>query len=540
MNANFHPCTSLWLARRLVMNARSFAWLMGVSWLMVQSIDAPAHATEVSDPSRPNVIVIFTDDQGYQDLGCFGSEKIRTPHLDQMASEGMRLTSFYAQPVCGVSRAALMTGCYPIRVAEPGNIKRLHTVLHPSEWTMAEMFRDAGYATSIIGKWHLGLRGDGVAGYTADTMPNAQGFDEYFGTPAFNGARVFVKDSPFRSPLVRNQQIEVKAVQNWNSITADYTREAIDWIERHRDQAFFLYLAHNMPHIPLGASEAFRGKSEYGPYGDAIEEIDWSCGQIFGKLKSLGIDDRTLVVFTSDNGPWIETTQSMKPRGKPFIPRDHSGTADPLRGYKMSAWEGGSRVPCIVRWPGTVPANVVSDELLTTMDLLPTFTKFVNGEVPAGIVLDGRDASDFLTGKSEHSPRDEYLYYAGCLLTGIRVDDWKLVLPRPANPRGTGWWGRMIEAVESVRLFDLKNDPGETRNVANEQPDVVASLMHRIERSRKEFGDLEVTGSGVRLFDEAPRSIEPLVASTKKEAPSATIVSGYATPHRDNNDRKLK
>lgn len=493
----------------------------------MQSIGSESLAAEPSIATRPNVIVIFTDDQGYQDLGCYGSEKIRTPHLDQMASEGMRLTSFYAQPVCGVSRAALMTGCYPIRVAEPGNIKRLHTVLHPREWTMAEMFREAGYATSIIGKWHLGLRGDGIAGFNADTMPLSQGYDEFYGTPLFNGATVFVKDSPFRSPILRNQEVELKAVQDWNSITSDYTREAIDWIERNKDRPFFLYLAHNMPHIPLGASEAFRGKSAYGPYGDAIEEIDWSCGEILKKLKSLGIDEKTLVVYTSDNGPWIETTQAMNPRGKPFIPRDHSGTADPLRGYKMSAWEGGSRVPCIIRWPGTVPANVVTDELLTTMDLLPTFAKFANVEIPVSITLDGYDASQFLTGLSSASPRDEYLYYAGCLLTGVRVKDWKLVLPRSANPRGTGWWGRMIDAVRSVQLFDLKNDPGETTDIAQTHPEVVEELMQRIEQARQELGDLKQTGAGARLFDAGPRKVEPLVprVDSSKSKPNDNI--GY-------------
>lgn len=480
-----------------------------VCLVMCVSFTSGARAPQAGASDRPNVIVIFTDDQGYNDLGCYGSETIKTPHLDRMAAAGLKLTSFYAQPVCGVSRAALMTGCYPIRVGEPGNIKRLHTVLHAREWTMAEMFREAGYATAIIGKWHLGLRdGEGVAGYAAETMPNAQGFDDFYGTPVFNGATVYVQDSPFRSPILRNNEIATEAVDDWSTITAEYTTEAIQWIEAHRDEPFFLYLAHNMPHIPLGASAEFRGRSDYGPYGDAIEEIDWSCGQIFDALKSLCIDHRTLVVFTSDNGPWIETTRAMKPQGEPFIPRDHSGSADPLRGYKMSAWEGGSRVPCLIRWPCRVPAGRVSDEILTTMDLLPTFARMAEVEIPDGLELDGIDATEFLLGRTECSPRDEYFYYAGCLLAGVRVDDWKLVLPRRANPPGTGWWGRMLDRVETTQLFHLTSDPGETIDVAEEHPEIVAALMQRIDRARSELGDIDRTGVEARLFDDGPRRLQ--------------------------------
>ncbi len=464
---------------------------------------------EAQSRDRPNVIVIFTDDQGYHDLGCFGSQTIKTPQLDRMAAEGLRLTNFYAQPVCGVSRAALMTGCYPIRVAEPGNLKRLHTVPHPDEWTMAEMLKQAGYATALIGKWHLG-ENDAThpTGFDQATMPNAQGFDYFYGTPAFNGFTTYVQDAPFRSPILRNDQVVTKAVQDWNSITADYTDQALRWIEQHRDRPFFLYLAHNMPHVPLGASQDFKDGSDYGPYGDTIEEIDWSCGQVLRKLKSLGLDEKTLIVFTSDNGPWIETTRAMKPGGAKFIPRDHSGSADPLRGWKMSAWEGGSRVPCIVRWPETIPAGRVSDEILTTMDLMPTFAAIANTELPSTLVVDGLDATDFLLGRTDESPREEYLYYAGCLLTGVRVGAWKLVLPRTASPPGTGWWGRMIDAVPQTQLFNLVDDPGERVDIADQHPDVVATLMKRIELAREQLGDIDRNGTGARFFDQGPRRLE--------------------------------
>ena len=499
---------------------RSFSKLVTMCALLLSVATViPAN----SEDPRPNIILIFTDDQGYQDLGCFGSKTIKTPHLDQMAAEGVRLTSFYAQPVCGVSRAALMTGSYPIRVAEPSNIKRLHTVPHPKETTMAEVLKKAGYATGMIGKWHLSLdRKDLPNGVDPATMPNAQGFDYFYGTPKFNGFTVFVDDTKFRSSIFRNQEVVVEKVESWDHITADYTREAIDWIKSNREKPFFLYLAHNLPHIPLGASEKFKGKSAGRFYGDTIEEIDWSCGEIFKTLKELEIDDNTLVVFTSDNGPWVETTRGMVPNGKAFIPRDHSGNADPLRGWKMSAWDGGSRVPFVARWPDAIPAGWSSDEILSTMDLLPTFASLAKTDLPK-VELDGKDATDFLTQKSKTSPRDEYLYYSGCLLTGVRSGKWKLVLPREKSPAGLGWWSRMIEAVPETILFNLDDDPGETTTVASEHPEVVTALMKRIEHARRELGDIDQVGSGARFLDEGPRKLQVPV---KKPARKKSVKAG--------------
>jgi len=459
--------------------------------------------------ARTNIIVILTDDQGYQDLGCQGSPNIKTPNLDRFAAEGLRLTSFYAQPVCGVSRAALMTGCHPIRVAEPGNVKHLHTQPHTRELTMAEVLKSAGYATACIGKWHLGTPANAnPSGFDPATMPNGQGFDYFFGTPMFNGATVTVANAKFRSKLLRNDEVVVQSVESWDSITGDYTREALQWIEQHHGGPFFLYLAHNMPHIPLGASERFKGKSGAGPYADAVEEIDWSCGEIFAALKRLGLDANTLVVFTSDNGPWIETTAGMRPGGRPFIPREHSGHAEPLRGWKMSAWDGGSRVPCLVRWPGRIAQGRVSDDIVSTMDLLPTFAAVAGAKLPRDLKLDGLDLSGFLLGRTERSPRSDYFYYGGCRLLGVRDAKWKLVLPRPAAPPGTGWWGRMIEAVPQTQLYDLKADIGETTDVAAAHPAEVSRLMERIEWAREELGDIDRTGKGARFFDEGPRMLE--------------------------------
>lgn len=464
----------------------------------------PALPLAGAEKTRPNFVVILTDDQGYGDLGCFGSDTIKTPHLDQMAAEGLKLTSFYAQAVCGPSRAALMTGSYPIRVAEPGNQKNPHTVLHPEEITLAEILREAGYATSCIGKWHLGKGSkDSPTGFDSSTMPNAQGFDEFYGTPLFNGVTVEVADVKFRSTILRNEEIVVPAVESWDNITQDFTREALDFIHRHREKPFFLYLAHSMPHIPLGASERFKGKSAGGPYGDAIEEIDWSCGEIFKTLHELGLAESTLVIFASDNGPWIETTRGMKPGGKPFIPRDHSGNSGPLRGYKMLTWEGGPRVPCIAWWPGQIPAGATSDAIATTMDFLPTFATLAGGELPSDRILDGRDLSALLRDPANTgSPHEAFYYYCHTHLQAVRSGKWKFVRKRPAHPPWVAFSGRFFgNAVDELSLYDLENDIGETTNVAVEHPEVLARLRQLAHEARMDLGDYDRTGAGARFFD---------------------------------------
>lgn len=456
----------------------------------------------------PNFVIVFTDDQGYNDLGCFGSKKIETPHIDRLAAEGMRLTSFYAQAVCGPSRAALLTGCYPIRVAEPGNTKHQHTILHPRETTLAETLQTVGYTTACIGKWHLGLRRDGR--WDPQTMPNGQGFDYFYGTPLYNGFTVRVEDTDFRSPLFRNDQVAAERIETWDRITQDYTDEAIRFMRRNRDRPFFLYLAHNMPHVPLGASEAFRGKSEYGPYGDAIEEIDASTGQIVAALKDLGLDRDTLLVYTSDNGPWIETTRGNAPDGKPFIPAEHSGLADPLRGYKMLTWEGGLRVPCVVWWPGRVPAGTTSDEVAATIDLFPTLANLAGARPIDDRILDGRDIWPLISGKpGVTSPHDAFFYFSFTHLQAARSGPWKLVLPRPEHPKWVGWSGRFWgSGVDTVELYNLDADPGETNNVADQRPEVVERMMKLVVAGRADLGDYDRIGKGARFFDDGPRRPE--------------------------------
>jgi arylsulfatase A-like enzyme len=461
-------------------------------------------STDAAEPP-PNVIIILTDDQGYHDLGCFGSTNIKTPHIDRMAKEGMRLTDFYAQAVCGPSRAALLTGCYPIRVAEPGNRKNQHTILHTNEVTIAEVLKPRGYATACIGKWHVGLpRGNG---WDPETMPGGQGFDYFYGTPRFNGYTVRVSDTKMRSTIMRNDQVVVPAVQSWDHITQDYTREALAFIRKNRDRPFFLYLAHNMPHIPLGASEKFKGGSEYGPYGDAIEEIDWSTGQILDSLRELELDDNTLVVFTSDNGPWIEVTRGAKPGGRTFIPPEHSGTADPLRGYKMLTWEGGLRVPCVAWAPGKIPAGTTCGAVAATIDLLPTIAHLCGAELPRDRALDGHNVWPLLTGKTEAGPHDEtgFFYYRYTALEAVRSGPWKLVLPRPEHPPWTGWSGRFVgSGVAEVTLFNLTDDIAEATNLAGEHPEVTARLQQKIEAARADLGDYNRIGRGARFFDEGP------------------------------------
>lgn len=454
---------------------------------------ARQESLRAAEPSgkRPNFIIFFTDDQGYNDVGCFGSPFIRTPNFDRMAREGTKFTSFYAQPVCGPSRAALMTGCYPIRVGEPQNKKKQHTVLHPKEITIAEVLKDAGYATGMVGKWHLA--GSRKNKYDPKLMPNGQGFDYFFGTPLHNGFTRTVEPKSFKTQLIRNGQILKDALdqEGMDSLTQVYTEEAVKFIRSNRDQPFFLYLAHNMPHVPLGASKAFRGRSRRGLFGDVIEELDWSAGRILKTLEELNLDDNTLIVFTSDNGPWIEEHLG-----------DYGGSASPLRGWKMSAWEGGPRVPAIMRWPGRIPAGRTCHEMVTTMDLLPTFAKLARAKGRADRIIDGRDISALIAGDPDaKSPHEAFYFYNYLRLNAVRSGKWKLVPPRPANPPGTGWSGRMIDAVEKTQLYDLEADIEERFDVAEQHPQIAARLTKLIDKARKDLGDHKTVGAGARFFD---------------------------------------
>ena len=439
-----------------------------------------------AEKRRPNFVIIFTDDQGYNDVGCFGSEKIRTPRLDRMAVEGRKFASFYAQTVCGPSRAALMTGCYPLRVAKKDNRVDIHPYLHSREITIAEILKAAGYTTACFGKWDLA--GHRQKGYAPELLPTRQGFDYFFGTPTSNDSIV---------NLLRNEKV-IENRADMNTLTQRYTEEVVAFIRRSGEKPFFVYLPHTMPHTRLGVSAKFRGKSRRGLYGDVIEELDWSAGRILDTIKELGLDEDTYVIFTSDNGPWE-------------LRKAHGGSAKPLRGAKTSTWEGGLRVPCIVRAPGRVPAGTTCDEIATTMDLLPTLAKLAGGKVPDDRVIDGHDITALLHGvKGATSPTKAFYYYQHTHLQAVRSGRWKLHLPRAAQPPWAPRWGGHIKkedviAIPKPMLFDLQADIGESRDVADKNPDVVRRLLALAEQASNDIGDYDRIGKGARFHGPAPK-----------------------------------
>ncbi len=452
---------------------------------------------------QPNIIVIFTDDLGYNDLGCFGSEKIKTPHIDKMAAEGIKLTSFYAAaPLCGPSRAALMTGSYPLRPAIPkiDNHRKFHTIIHNEEVTMAEMLKAAGYNTMAIGKWHLAGSGGQAIGTRKEAegleafymknprlMPNAQGFDHYYGIPYSNDMKPTV--------MMRNDKF-VEFPVDQAGISTRYTDEAIAFVKKNKNNPFFIYLAHSMPHTPLYPSARFEGKSAYGLYGDCVEEIDYNVGRLMDVLKAEGKDDNTLVIFTSDNGPWIEPQKGRVPEARDS--RLQSGKADPLRGMKMTNWEGGFRVPGVVRYPGKIKPGTTSDVLLTMMDLYPTFAAMAGIDLPTHKKIDGKDIMPVLQGKKKKSPHEAFFYYRYTCLDAVRNDRFKLVLPSPQNTLGIGWYDRLQEKTDKHILYDLKNDIGETTDVSAQYPGQVEKLRQLAEQMRQELGDSDRIGQGWR------------------------------------------
>jgi arylsulfatase A-like enzyme len=417
---------------------------------------------------KPNFIIILTDDQGYQDLGCYGSPLIRTPNLDKMAKEGMKFTDFYATaPICSPSRASLMTGCYPLRVGIVTVLMPKDKIgLNPSEVTIAKLLKGEGYSTACIGKWHLGNG--------PELSPLKHGFDYFFGLPFSND-----DDHPEYGPefprLVQNDKT-VEAPADRNTLTRKCTDEALTFIENNKNNPFFLYLSHPMPHVKLGASWDFKGKSNRGLYGDTIEEIDASTGEIFALLKKLNLDEKTLVIFASDNGPWLQYGED-------------GGIAFPLRGGKFSTFEGGMRVPCIMRWLGKIPAGAICDEMATMMDFLPTLAKLVDAEIPAKHIIDGKDIWPLMSRQAgAKSPYDAFYYYWLDNLEAIRSGQWKLHLGRrerflwrfkdqPENQ--SLWW--------PLQLYDLKNDIAEKNNVAEQHPDIVKCLLSVAEQFEKEL-----------------------------------------------------
>lgn len=444
--------------------------------------------TSVAAKRLPNFVLIFVDDLGYADLGSFGAQGYATPNLDRMAREGVRLTDFYvAQAVCTASRAALLTGCYSNRIGLTGALFPNSRVgINEQELTIAEVLKTRGYATAIFGKWHLGD--------APQFLPTRHGFDEYLGLPYSND---MWPENPAKTvefpplPLIEGDRT-IETNPDQTQLTTRYTERAVRFIERNRERPFFLYVPHTMPHVPLYVSDKYKGKTRRGLYGDVIAELDWSVGEILAALKRTGLDDDTLVIFTSDNGPWAEYG-------------DHAGSAGRLRGSKQTAFEGGVREPLIARWPKRIPAGRVAHQPLMTIDLLPTLAKLAGAALPPDRVIDGRDIWPVLAGKRGAGEAHDALYfYWGYELHAVRAGRWKLHLPHPmkevftpgnGGERGTAQIGKM-----ELSLFDLVADPGERTNVLAQHPDVVAHLQAFAERARADLGDalLKRTGKNVR------------------------------------------
>ncbi len=432
------------------MNTKCYGLLL-IACLILFSLLMGCNLQEQVAENPPNIIIFFTDDQGYGDLGSFGAEGFETPNLDALAQDGLRLTNFYVPAtVCTPSRAGLLTGRYPKR-------SNLHEAvvypfsdhgLAPSEYTMAEMLKGAGYSTSIIGKWHLG--------HQPEYMPLNHGFDSFFGVPYSNDMdNHYYRHNDFQSPplpLYRDTSI-IENGPDQKYLTRRYTEEAVRQIKERSDSPFFLYVAHNMPHLPLHASEEFSGKSELGLYGDVIMELDWSTGEIIRTLKEEGIYDNTLFIFTSDNGPRV-------------------GSAGPLRGKKAQTWEGGQRVPGIITWPRKIPANQTVEYVLSTLDLFPTVASLTGATIPENLTLDGIDLSQFLADPATTVIEDRpFLYYArNGKPEAIRMGKWKLHISKSIG------WNVKEQGAFEIALYNLKTDISEEKNLAMEFPQVVKKL----------------------------------------------------------------
>ncbi len=421
-------------------------------------------------PAQPNIVLFFADDMGYGDLGCFGNPNIRTPHIDSLAKGGIRLTSFYvAASLCTPSRAGLLTGRYPIHTL-PGNLGPSSTNGLPrTEPIIAEVLKEAGYRSMAIGKWHLGHANKNI-------LPTGRGFSRFYGLPYSNDMiRPWVNtDVPLK--LYVDDQATKTVDYDQETLTVDYTREAVKFIKENQGNPFFLYIPYSMPHLPISTTDQFRGQSPGGLYGDVIETIDWSVGEVIKTLRALKLEENTLMIFASDNGPWLDLPERMLQRGvKPW----HQGTAGPLRDSKASTYEGGIRVPGIFYWKGIIPAGQVSSEIASSLDIFPTLVAIAQAQLPEGKKLDGYNLLPFLTAKAS-SPRLDFYYFRDRTLEAVREGDWKL---RYSNHRKPG-----VSENDPVEpeLFNLKDDPGEKYNQAQDQPQILERLRKKLQKKAEE------------------------------------------------------
>src|ERR1051326_5205347 len=445
----------------------------------------------------PNIVIIFIDDQGYGDIGPFGAKGYTTPNLDRLAAQGCKFTNFHVpQPFCSASRAGLLTGCYPNRIG-------IHGALGPSakhgiadsEVTLAQLLKQKGYATGMAGKWHLGR--------PKQFLPTHHGFDEYFGLPYSNDMWPLHPEAKKGAypplPLIEGDTVIKESLghEDQEQLTTQYTERAVKFIEKNKHGPFFFYLAHSMVHVPLHVSAKFKGKSQQGLYGDACMEVDWSVGEVVAALKRAGVEENTWVIYTSDNGPWLSYG-------------NHAGNAGPLREGKGTCWEGGTREPTLMRWPGKIPAGTTNDAMLMTIDLFPTIARLVGAELPSH-KIDGLDVLPLIAGqKSATNPHEGYAFYyeQNQLQAVVSADGrWKLQLPHSYRTLGGRPGGRdgipakyETRKLETAELYDLQNDIGEAANVAEKHPEIVKRLETFAEKTREDLGDAltDRKGKGVR------------------------------------------
>jgi arylsulfatase A-like enzyme len=479
------------------MDRRKFLKTSGIGAAAL-TFGSQSYLTSCISQKLPNIVLIFIDDQGYADVGCFGAKGFKTPNLDQMAREGMRFTDFHvSQAVCSASRASLLTGCYSERVGIQGALNPwAKHGLNPEEETIADLLKKRGYATGIFGKWHLGDE--------KEFLPLNQGFDEYFGLPysndmwpvGYDGKPLNEGHKSFypRLPLIEGNETVgyVDDLDDQSQLTTMYTERAIKFIEKNKDHPFFLYLPHSMVHVPLGVSDKFKGKSEQGMFGDVMMEVDWSVGQVLETLKKNNLDKSTLVIYTSDNGPWLNFG-------------NHAGSALPLREGKGNMWEGGDRVPCIMRWPGKIPAGKECKKIASTIDILPTLCNVTGADQPVK-KIDGVDIWPLMAGIEGAEPRKQFYYYYGRQLCGVREGDWKLMFPHTyrsyegVEPGKDGFPGPYSQGTCGLELYNLKEDISEKKVVTDEYPEIVERLKRIGDQAREDLGDslTGAKGKGVR------------------------------------------
>ena len=471
----------------------NFKSAFSISAAALTTISGLAQKASSFKPSTPNIILILMDDMGYGDIGRNGANQYETPNINRLASQGIQFTWYYCpQAVSSASRAGLLTGCYPNRIGISGALMpRATNGINPEETTIAEMLKTKGYQTGIIGKWHLG--------HHKIFLPLQHGFDEYYGIPYSNdmwpvdydGVPIRLRDTTSNKmkhpalPLIEGNEKtgEIPDFAGQDKLTTEYTERAIHFIESHKKGPFFLYLPHSMVHVPLGVSEKFKGKSKQGLFGDVMMEVDWSVGEIMNTLEKNGLVKNTLVIFTSDNGPWLNFG-------------NHAGTTGGLREGKGTSWEGGQRVPCIMRWPGVIPAGDICNQLASSIDILPTLASITAAPLP-GKKIDGVSLLPLMLGDKTASPRHEfYYYYQQNSLEAVQRDFWKLVLPhtgrtyRGLKPGLDGWPGPTSdETVKTAQLYDLRRDPGEWYDVAAVYPAKVKELETLAEYAREDLGD---------------------------------------------------